>query len=244
MRKQVKFTSWSWSRYFDYKVCPLKAKLNHLDKIREPKNDAMTRGGAIHDTIRDYIKGIKKSIKECGLPTVVMGWLNDAKKAFKKKTLQPIIEEDWAFTKDWTQTQWNDWNGCVLRVKLDAGLFENDGDIFNIIDWKSGKFREEEVEQYIEQLELQALAALVLYPQVREVRPQLRYVDFGIVYPPPAKQLVFTQADVPKLKKLWAKRTKPMLSDTTFAPRPNDKCRWCFYGQSGKVKGGPGLCKF
>lgn len=242
--KQLKFTSWSWSRYYDYKQCPLKARLNHLDKIREPKNAAMARGGAIHDTIRDYIKGIKKSIKECGFPAGVMTWLNEAKKAFKKKTLQPIIEEDWAFTKDWTQTQWNDWNGCVLRVKLDAGLFEEGGDVFHVIDWKSGKFREEEVDQYIEQLELQALAALVLYPQVREVRPELRYVDFGIVYPPPSKALSFTQADVPKLKKLWAKRTKAMLNDTKFAPRPNNKCHWCFYGQSGKPKGGPGLCKF
>ena len=242
--KPKQFTSWSWSRYYDYKVCPLKSKLNHLDKIREPKNDAMTRGGLLHDTIRDYIRGVKKSIKECGFPAVSVGWINEAKKAFKKKSLQPIIEEDWAFTKDWTQTQWNDWNNCVLRVKLDAGLFEENGEVFKIIDWKSGKFRPEEVDQYVEQLELQALAALVLYPQVREVRPQLAYIDFGLVYPLADKPLVFKQSDVKKLKATWAKRTKPMLSDTTFAPRPNDKCRWCFYGQSGKVKGGPGLCKF
>lgn len=242
--KQTRFTSWSWSRYYDYKQCPLKAKLNHLDKIREPKNAAMERGGLLHDTIRDYIKGVKKSIKECGFPATAVAWLNEAKKAFKKTSLRPVIEEDWAFTKDWTQTQWNDWNNCVLRVKLDAGLFEAGGEVMIIIDWKSGKFRPEEVDQYIEQLELQALAALVLYPQVTEVRPQLKYVDFGVVYPPSGKELVFTQDDVPKLKKLWAKRTKALLSDTTFAPRPNDKCRWCFYGQSGKAKGGPGLCKF
>jgi hypothetical protein len=103
--KQQKFTSWSWSRYYDYaKVCPLKAKLNHLDKIREPKNDAMARGGMLHDTIRDYIRGAKKSIKECGFPAVAVAWFNEAKKAFKKKSLQPIIEEDWAFRADWTQT--------------------------------------------------------------------------------------------------------------------------------------------
>ena len=242
--KPQTFKSWSWSRYYDYKQCALKAKLKHLDKIAEPKNEAMARGGLLHDTVRDYIKGVKKSVKECGFPLVAVTWFNEAKKAFKKKALQPIIEEDWAFTKDWTQTQWNDWNNCVLRVKLDAGLFEEGGDVLKVIDWKTGKFRAEEVDQYVEQLELQALAALVLYPQVREVRPQLNYVDLGVIYPPITTPLKFTQADVPKLKKLWAKRTKAMLSDTTFAPRPNDKCRWCFYGQSGKIKGGPGLCKF
>ena len=29
-------TSWSFSRYSDYKTCPLKAKLKHIDKIQEP----------------------------------------------------------------------------------------------------------------------------------------------------------------------------------------------------------------
>lgn len=244
MKKQLKFTSWSWSRYYDYKLCPLKAKIAHLDKIREPKNQAMERGAVLHDTIRDYIRGKLKSIKSCGFPATAVAWFDVAKKAYKKKTLQPVIEEDWAFTKDWTQTQWNDWNGCVLRVKLDAGVFEDDGDTMIVTDWKTGKFRPEEVDQYIEQLELQALAALVLYPQVEQVKPRLAYVDFGIVYPPPSGELVFKQADVPKLKKLWAKRTKAMLNDTVFPPRANDKCRWCFYGQSGKTKGGPGLCKF
>jgi CRISPR/Cas system-associated exonuclease Cas4 (RecB family) len=244
IRRVLKFTSWSWSRYYDYKLCPLKAKLAHLDKIREPKNAAMERGAVLHDTIRDYIRGVKKSIKECGFPAAVVAWFDVAKKAMKRKTLQPIIEEDWAFTEGWSRTQWNDWDNCVLRVKLDAGVFEDDGDTLIVTDWKSGKFRPEEVNQYVEQLELQALAALVLYPQVVQVKPRLAYVDFGIVYPPPNEPIVFKQADVPKLKKLWAKRTKAMLNDTVFAPRANDKCKRCFYGQSGKAKGGPGLCKF
>jgi CRISPR/Cas system-associated exonuclease Cas4 (RecB family) len=244
IKKVLRFTSWSWSRYYDYKICPRKAKLNHLDKIREPKSPAMERGAAVHDTIRDYIRGTTKSVKDCGFSKVVMGWLDEAKKAFKKVTLRPIVEEDWAFTKDWTQTQWNDWNNCVLRVKLDAGLFAEGGEVLIVTDWKTGKFRPEEVEVYVEQLELQALAALVLYPHVKVVRPQLKYVDQGVVYPPEGKELEFTQADVTKLKKLWAKRTKPMLSDTTFPPKPNDRCRWCFYGQSGKAKGGPGICEF
>lgn len=240
--KQTRFTSWSYSRYADYKQCPLKAKLAHLDKIREPKNQAMMRGADIHDQIRDFIRGTLKR-----LPTdlkSIKAELDRFKKLFKKKLLGAIVEEDWAFTADWTQTQWNDWNNCVLRVKLDAAEWLDDGDTMIVTDWKSGKFREEMNEDYVEQLELYALAALVLHPQLQRVRPRLFYTDLGLVYPPEAKPLEFTRKDVEKLKKLWAKRTKPMLNDTRFAPRPNDKCRWCFYGQSGKIKGGPGLCKF
>lgn len=242
--KQAKFTSWSWSRYYDYKTCPLKSRLAHIDKIREPKNDAMARGAQLHDDIRDYIKGTTKTLKQWAFKKDVVVWFDVAKKAMKRKSLQPIIEEDWAFTKEWTQTQWNDWNGCVLRVKLDAGIFEDDGETLIVTDWKSGKARLEESIMYTEQLELQALAALVLYPQVTRVKPRLAYVDHGIIYPAANEPIIFTQADVKKLKATWAKRTKAMLSDTTFAPRPNDKCRWCWYGQSKKRNGGPGLCKF
>lgn len=241
--KQTKFTSWSWSRYADYKLCPLKAKLAHLDKIREPKNDAMQRGADLHDQIRDYIRGVLKK-----LPADLKGVkaeLDRFKKLAKQKILGAVVEDGWNFTKDWTQTTWNDWNNCVLRVKVDAGEFLNQGATFILTDWKSGKFRPELNEEYLEQLELYALATFMTLAHVNIVQVRLYYIDVGVVYPPPNEPIVFSRKkDLEKLKKLWAKRTKPMLNDTVFAPRPNDKCRWCFYGQSGKVKGGPGLCKF
>lgn len=240
--KNTRFVSWSYSRYADYKQCPLKAKLAHLDKIREPKNAAMQRGADLHDQIRDFIRGTMNKVP--AELTAIKLELSRFRKLFKKKLLGAIVEEDWAFTKDWTQTQWNDWANCVLRVKLDAAEWADNGETMIVTDWKSGKFREEMNEDYVEQLELYALAALVLHPQLQRIRPRLYYVDLGFVYPPISKPLEFGRKDVERLKKLWAKRTKPMLSDTRFAPRPNDKCRWCFYGQSGKIKGGPGLCKF
>jgi PD-(D/E)XK nuclease superfamily len=239
--KQLKFNSWSFSRYSDYKKCPLSAKLKHLDKIQEPKNAAMQRGADIHDQASGYIQGkISKLHPDLKL---VKPQLDELKKLFKKKILGAMAEDDWAFTKEWTQTQWNDWAHCVLRVKLDAAHYL-DNTTLVVTDWKTGKFRAELHEEYLEQLELYALAALVIIPHLDTVLPRLVYTDQGVTYPPPDKSLAFTRKDVTKLKALWARRTKPMLTDTKFAPRPNDKCRWCFYGQSGKAKGGPGLCKF
>ena len=49
--------SWSFSRYSDYKTCPRMFKHKHLDKIAEPKNDAMARGAQVHETAEAYIKG-------------------------------------------------------------------------------------------------------------------------------------------------------------------------------------------
>ena len=50
-------TSWSFSRYSDYQQCPAKAKYKHVLRMKEPPNDAMARGTAIHTMAEDYIKG-------------------------------------------------------------------------------------------------------------------------------------------------------------------------------------------
>lgn len=236
-----KITSWSFSRYSDYKQCPLKAKLKHIDKIKEPGNDAMLRGAAVHEAAENFIKG-----KVAKLAPELKSFEEVFKRQrvlYKKRTAGVVVEDDWAFTNTWDRTRWDDWVNCVVRIKLDNADNE-DPSVLIIRDWKTGKFREQQNEEYVEQLELYALAGLLLHPHVEEVIPWLVYVDQGVIYPAVDKPMIFTQADVPRLKKLWAQRTKAMLNDTRFAPKPNDKCRFCWFGQSGKAKGGPGLCRF
>lgn len=241
MARAEYFTSWSFSRWVDYTLCPLKAYLAHIKKIREPKNDAMQRGADIHDMASGYIKGkIKKLPAELKLFKLEFDKL---KKQYKKSISGMVVEDDWAFTQGWDQTRWDDWIGCWVRIKLDCAHHE-DEDTLIVTDWKTGKFREEDNALYLAQLELYALAALILQTHLEAVKPRLVYLDLGIVYPPEAKPLTYKRADIKKLKQVWEKRVKPMMADRKFAPRPNDKCRWCFFGQSGKIKGGPGLCKF
>lgn len=236
--KQV--TSWSFSRYSTYKQCPLKLKLSAIDRIREPGNEAMARGDAIHKLAEKYIKGEGRT-----MPPELKLFGDEIKKLraqYKKKINGMVVEDNWSFTKDWDETQWDDWINCWLRIKLDCAHHEDDETLV-ITDWKTGKFRAEMNEEYVEQLELYALAALLLHEHIQQVKPRLAYLDLGITYPETDEPLIFTRADIPKLKKLWEKRTKAMLSDTQFAPRPNDKCRWCFYRASNKAVGG-GQCKY
>lgn len=236
-------TAWSFSRYSTYKMCPLKLKLSAIDKIQEPSNAAMARGAAIHNLAEDYIKGkVPKLAPELVLFKDEFARL---RKMFKKTPATMVVEDQWAFTKAWDDTAWNDWTPCWVRIKLDCAHHENDTTLV-VTDWKTGKFRPEQNEDYVEQLELYALSALLLHEHLQEVRPRLAYTDLGRVYPDGQAEpiLAYTRADIPKLKKAWEKRTRAMMSDTTFAPRPNDKCKWCWYGQSKKSAGGPGLCKY
>lgn len=235
-----KLTSWSFSRYSDYKQCPLKCKLKHIDKISEPPNEAMARGAQIHNLAEDFIKGkVPKLAPELKLFEKEFKRL---RAMFKKISQSMVVEDNWAFTKDWDETAWNNWTECFVRIKLDCAHHEEDT-VLVVTDWKTGKFRPELNEEYVEQLELYALAALLLHEHIQLVKPRLAYLDLGVTYPEAGAELVFTRADIPKLKKLWEKRTKAMLNDKQFAPRPNDKCRFCFYRSSNKANGG-GQCRF
>lgn len=200
----------------------------------------MLRGAAIHQLAEDYIKGKLRL-----LPPELKKFEADfrmLKAQYKKKINGMVVEDNWAFTKDWTETQWDNWTQCVVRIKLDCAHHEDDETLV-VTDWKTGKFRVEMNEDYVEQLELYALAALLLHPHLTAVKPRLAYLDADTVYPPADEPMVFTREDVPRLKKLWEKRVKPMLNDKRFAPRPNDKCRWCHFRSSNKAAGG-GQCKY
>jgi len=235
--------SWSFSRFMDYEQCPLKFKLKHLEKVTEPPNDAMARGAAMHDNAAAYITGKAKTL-DAAFKLHYAEDFKELRAIYKRSKATPMIVEDsWAFTRDWTETTWNDWVNCWLRVKLDCAHFTDDSTL-RIRDWKSGKYRGEDSDknqEYLMQLELYALSALLLKPFLERVIPSLEYVDVGIQYP--LKPIVYTRADIPRLKKLWEKRVAPMFHDTLFAPRPNSLCKWCHYRASNAAKGG-GQCKY
>lgn len=180
-------TSWSFSRYSTYKQCPLKLKINAIDRIKEPPNEPMARGDRIHKGAEAFIKGVAaKLMPELKLFKTLFDSL---KRQFKKKINGMVVEDTWAFRRDWSETAWNDWKECWLRIKLDCAVHESD-DVMIINDWKTGKFRQEMNEEYVEQLELYALAALLLHPHIKQVKPRLVYTDQGMIYPPPDLPLV------------------------------------------------------
>lgn len=92
MIKSNKITSWSFSRYSDYKQCPLKAKLKHVDKLKEPPNEAMARGAAIHNIAEKYIKGegrtLPAELKQFGAEFKML------RKQYKKKINGMVVEDN------------------------------------------------------------------------------------------------------------------------------------------------------
>jgi hypothetical protein len=237
--------SWSFSRYSDFRECPLKFKLKHMDRIKEPPSDAMQRGIDNHTFAEQYVKGTLKKLPPalCGLKAE----FDAMRKMYKAKKFPMIVEDNWAFTVDWEETQWNDWVNCWVRIKLDAAHYTDARTMF-VTDWKGGKPNDFKNAEYMEQMELYAVAALLMSAvEDVEIHVRLGYHETGEFIVPRDKEgneIVYTRADLPRLLKEWNKRVKPMMTATNFPPRANRGCQWCFYGQAGIAKGGPGLCKF
>lgn len=231
VRKPV--TSWSFSRYSDYKQCPAKFAYKHLDRLVEPGNAAMERGSAIHTMAEQYAKGTLKALpKELSL-------FKEEFAALRKEKVK-MIEESWTWTNNWaSETTYNDWNSAWLRVKLDAAYLNEKASALVVIDHKTGRFSDYNLPEYGEQLELYGLAGLLKVPDAKIVSPRLWYLDAGVIYPsgePEQPELEYTRADEPRLRKIWLQRVKPMFADKTFKPKPNNKCTWCHYR---KENGGP-----
>ena len=228
-------TSWSFSRFSDYRQCPAKAKFKYVLKLQEPSNAAMARGNEIHKAAEEYIKGKKRTLHE------ELHRFKDLftrlRTTYKKKIRTMDVEETWAFTKEWAKTRYDDWTGCHVRIKMDCAVQDEENPSTLVIhDWKTGRFRDEQNEAYLLQLSLYAVGAMHTHSHIKTVVPTLNYTDHGVVYPSPDKAVSYKRKELPMLTKDWERRVKPMLSDTVFAPTPSDLCRWCHYR---KANGGP-----
>lgn len=216
----TKITSWSYSRYATYTECPAKAKYKFIDKLDEPKGKAMERGNDIHEMAEHYTLGKLKKLPE------ELQKFSDQFLELKKA--KPQVEQTWAFRADWSETTYNDWKNCWLRVKTDAACL--DEQTLYVIDHKTGKFRG----GYDEQLSLYAGTGMLKYPHIKEVNTQMWFLDSGDVV-----EKTYKVTEGKSILAGWVKKVKPMLNDTTFTPKPGNACRFCHFKKS---NGGP--CKY
>lgn len=225
--------SWSWSRLSDWRQCPRKAKFKHVDRIKEPGSAAMDRGARIHKLAETYVRSGGDLPVELSRFT---RFFEAMRKRFVDTPKEIFLEESWAHDGTWAPCRWDDWNRCVLRVKLDVAYMF--GGVLQVCDLKTGQHRAAEERVYSEQLELYATSALIHVPGV-PVEARLVFLDHGTEYEVDRK---FVPEDLSGLIGKWDAAVAPMLADREFAATPNSKCHWCWYGPGKVAEGGPGLC--
>lgn len=210
--------AWSYSAYETYAQCPAKYKYAKIDKLKEPKSVHLERGIRVHEDMESFLRGTEPAVPESGEKFApLLEGLRD---------FDPFVEQEWAFTSNWKRTDWRDWNNCWVRIKVDACVVYEDGGEGEIIDFKTGKTKAND-----KQLELYALAGMLLYPRVTDWRLRFWYLDSG-------DEVVLHRHKSTKdrIRHAWEERVKPMFNDTVFAPTPNKFCGWCHFRKS---NGGP-----
>lgn len=219
-------TAWSYTRYADYRRCPMFFAYKHLLKIKEPAGPAMQRGRDIHKEGEAYLTAARKP------RSVPSSYVHFSDELQQLRGLNPMVEQQWGFREDWSPTGWFD-KDCWVRNVLDVGVLYDD-DTADVIDWKTGK----KYGSNDEQMELFGLSTFAKFPNLQQVTTRLLYLDIA----DPVENKVeadFFAKEVPGLKKKWEKAVRPMFADRKFPPRANSKCVFCFLS---KAKGGP--CRF
>lgn len=224
-----KVDAWSFSRFDLWRTCPKQFYEKFISKsIKEHQSPAMARGDEIHKGLATFLQGGRSdppAAKALDKFTPLLFQLRDIP--------DKLVEQQWAFDRDWKPTGWfargNVKHPAWLRVILDVGVIYPD-DTADVIDHKTGK----KYGSNDDQMELFAVATFSYAPWVTDVTTRLWYLDEG------SEDIAeFSVKDVEKLRAKWEKAVEPMFADTTFAPRPNDKCRFCPLAKSNG-----GNCRF
>lgn len=221
------FKAWSMSRLRDWEKCPFFALHKHLIKsVPEQTNPAMERGSQVHKGAELFLLGkMKKLPKDLSLVAKHV-------EAAKKARANP--EGKWAVTKEWVSTFFKDWTNAWLRVVTDAHWPENKGKRVIVVDWKTGQYKPERVEEYNDQMKIYAPTTMVHYPEAKEVVTRIVFTDHNKV-----EEKVYQVGERKSLIAYWNNRVKGMMNDTRFVKRPGYYCGRC---QFSKNNGGP--CKF
>lgn len=213
-------TSWSYSKYSCYKLCPFQFYCKYILKIKGGPAPALIRGLSVHDDAEKFLKHKVKEVPESCKK------LSKEFKVIRKKKY--VAEQAWAFDADWNPVPWKE---GFLRLKIDAHGFPDEVTGKNI-DFKTGKMRD----NYQEQVELYTVALFTHY-DLEEAITALWYLDHGKV----TEDIVYKVDQYEKLVKKWKRKILPMFNDKRFAPTPNYLCNnYCDFAnhKSGHCKHG------
>lgn len=209
--------AWSYSRWSTYDRCPAQYWFKHIKKLPEEKSAAMQEGLAMH-------KGIAAHITNgLALPE---GIHKDTVKMIGEIKEQPdtVVEQQWAFRQDWSQTTWFA-KDVWLRAVLDVGVLYSDMTAV-AVDWKNKLHGD-----YDDQMDLFALVTFKYLPAISHVTTWLQSYQTG-----ESRLAEYEASDVPDLEAQWTIRASLLASETEWKAKPGSYCRWCAFS---KAKGGP-----
>lgn len=241
---------WSFSALRNFEVCPYFMDLSRIQRQPGPyeseedmpADHPLARGKRIHQEAEEYVNGTR-----AGFPPS----LKKLRTEFEKLRLEydegrVWLEERMCFNRDWDPLEPEEnrfvpqgtWHIQIPDAIVISRVVDGVVKEVRIIDYKTGKSWGKEV-QYMQQVQLYALGALMRFPSVDTVKVEMWYIDEGAIKP--KSKNVYTRAFVPAALEQWTRRGEALVNATAFPPKPNrGNCRFCDYG----VENGTGACPY
>lgn len=200
----------SFSSIQNFLLCPKKFKEVNVDYNWRDASFAAASGTDVHKRIEDYITG-RTEIADIKMTPRLDSRLKAAKLLFQNNTgvVKVSVEQPMAVNKDFELVPYKD-NSAILRGKIDFLLQGVSG--ISIIDWKSGKMRDNKLQSDVYGLLTKPMAGNA------KIRTEFDYLEKGI-----GDSYVVTDSDIDNAKKLVCQ----VLGATEFPTRPNGLCPWC-----------------
>lgn len=241
---------WSFSSLRNFETCPYYIELSRIQKIPGPypneedmpPDHPLARGKRIHQEAEEWVNGTRN-----GFPPSLKklkASFDELRELFSEGYVW--LEEKFFFNRDWDPLEPDPdrfipegtWHmqipDAIVFSRMDNGVVKE----IRIIDYKTGKSWGKEV-QYMQQVQLYALGALMRFPSVDTVRVEMWYIDEGAIKP--GRNNTYTREFLPKALAHWTERGDKLVHATAFPPKPNrGNCRFCDYG----VANGTGDCPY
>ena len=241
-------TIYSHSRLSTFEQCPLKFKFKYKDKLTPDIKQTIEGflGNQIHNTLEWIYNNSKERIFK--LDEIIQNYIENWKKNFNHEI--KIINQDYnaehyfnkgiKFLIDYffKHTPFKD-NTIATEKRIiinldsegkykiqgyiDRLVHHKDTNIFEIHDYKTGKFikTQEELDKD-RQLALYSIGVKELFEEVNDVHLVWHFLDFN-------KEMISkrTEEQLEQLKEEIIELINEIESTTEFTPNPGSLCKWC-----------------
>ena len=239
----MKYSPYSYSKINTFKNCPYRFKLQYVDKIRTKFNvsPALEKGKFIHYGLEHYLKGtLREKINDYNFQLAS----SDEIKEYRKQLKQVLLSKDIQWYKSFSDIKTEFGFGIIFKDNdIDVIGYSNKADIRGyidllaydefsnevyIIDYKTGKFREEQDKL---QVAIYYLVAVKKYPEVENFNLIFNFVEHSKTV-----EIKYTRDDFQKVLE-FVRSSLSKVENADEFPKITTFCNWCPYYNEGHCNG-------
>lgn len=205
--------AWSYSKLKNFETCPKRSwHVDHAKDIKEEDSEQLQYGNALHKHIANAVDG------KAPLPkgfTTFQSWVDRCRQGEYDKLL---VEQQLAIRADFGPTEWFGKDAWYRGI---ADVIKIVGPVAVVLDWKTGKIKEDGV-----QLALMAACVFAHHPEVQKIR-----TEFVWLAEDATTRADFTRDGMPAIWNDVMPRVRAYehaVKNTEFPAKPGFLCRkWC-----------------